>query len=312
MSEELDELKVAVVQMAPVFLNKKQTWVKLKEFIIEAAEDGNDLITWGETLIPGYPQHLSAANGAKFNDPDIKKVYAKYWKESLDLQKDEIIKEMCNLANEYGIYLIGGVSERHSSSHYATMLTVSDEGKIINRHRKIKPTYEERLIWADGDGEGLKTFEIRPNIKFGGLNCWENWIPYTRATLHSQGQMGHVSIWPGSDILTKDISRFMALEGRYFVVAASGLLRAEDFDHLNHDEFPMKSILESRTWQNGGSRIINPKGEQITQELVDKEGILSVVLNFNEVIEERHNFDYSGNYSREDIFRLSINKSNNK
>jgi nitrilase len=171
----------------------------------------------------------------------------------------------------------------------------------------VKPTYEERLVWADGDGSGLKVFES-PAGKIGGLNCWENWIPYCRAALHEQGEMIHVSVWPGSMALTKNISRFMAMEGRSWIISASGMIRNIDFNHLNAEDFPMKQkMMENRDiYQNGGSMIVNPKGKIVAGPLIDKEGILYAEISLEMVIEERQNFDYSGHYSRKDIFDFSI------
>lgn len=297
----------AIIQISPVFLDKQKTWDKLKLKIQEAIVNRADLITWGETLIPGYPQWISHSNGAKFNDEGQKKAYHKYWKESLEID-DPIINEMKELTSENDIILMGGIAEKEGASIYCTLITIQN-GKLIGKHRKMKPTYEERLVWADGDGCGLAVFDSQIG-KIGGLNCWENWIPFARAALHDLGEMIHVSVWPGSINLTKDISKFMAMEGRSWIIAASGLMKKEDFIHLQVDDFPMKTMmLESRDiYQDGGSMIVNPRGEIVAGPLIDEEGILYAELNQDLVIQERHNFDYSGHYSRKDIFDLKIRK----
>ena len=296
-------LKVASIQIVPIFLNAQKTWDKLSEHIKLAHADSANLVTWGETLIPGYPQWVSPSGGAKFNDPDQKRVYAKYWQESLYLKDSSIIQEMKNLAKELEIMFMGGIAEKEGGSIYCTLLTIGPDGEIWGRHRKLKPTYEERLVWADGDRKGLKTYSYQ-EIKIGGLNCWENWLPLARAALHLQEEMLHIAVWPGSSKLTADITRFIALEGRSYVVSTSGLLRQEDFAHLNDSEFPMKQIMESRStsWQNGGSMIVNPKGEVIAGPLIDQEGILYADIDPLLVVKERQNFDISGHYSRFDIF----------
>ncbi len=296
-------IRVASIQIAPVFLDAQKTWKKLSEKIVEAKSNDVDLVTWGETLIPGYPIWVSPSGGAKFNDKQQKHVYSKYWKEALHLGESEIIKEMKNLAKELQIMFMGGIAEKYSGSIYCTLLTISKEGEILGRHRKLKPTYEERLVWSDGDREGLKTYDLE-GIKIGGLNCWENWMPLPRVALHLQEEMLHVAVWPGSLKLTQDITRFIALEGRSYVMSTSGLIRPTDFSHLDEKEFPMKAIMESRTssWQNGGSMIVDPRGEIIAGPLVDEEGILYVDVDPKLVIEERQNFDISGHYSRFDLF----------
>jgi len=300
-------IRVAGVQIAPVFLNAQKTWEKLERFLREAKSNGAELVTWGETLIPGYPAWLSPSGGARFNDLQQKTAYATYWKEALTLTDSPIIDEMRALASELKIMLMGGIVEREGGSVYCTLLTIGQDGTILGRHRKVKPTYEERLIWADGDGLGLRTYPLK-DTRVGGLNCWENWLPLARASLHMQGEIIHVAVWPGSERNTKDITRFIALEGRSWVVSVSGLLRPTDFAHLKEEEFPMKQFMESHdeSWMNGGSVIVNPKGEPVTDPLVDEEGIIYADVDPLLAIQERQNLDISGHYSRFDIFNRPL------
>lgn len=297
-------IRIAGIQIAPIFLDAQKTWEKLSNYIREAKNEGADLITWGETLIPGYPLWLSLSGGAKFNDPDQKTAYAKYWQESLKLDECSIISEMKLLAKELEVMFMGGIAEREGGSIYCTLLTIGSNGEILGRHRKLKPTYEERLVWADGDAKGLKTYKVNDMV-IGGLNCWENWLPIPRAILHLQEEMLHVAVWPGSQQLTKDITKFVSLEGRSYVLSVSGLYRSTDFNHLNKEEFPMKELMEqyNKVYHNGGSMICNPKGEIIAGPLIDEEGIIYADINPSEVIKERQNLDISGHYSRKMVYK---------
>lgn len=309
--EEYPMVRVAGIQIAPIVLNSQKTWEKLSDYIREARDNDAKLVTWGETLIPGYPFWPSQTGGAKWDNSDQKKTYSTYWREALDLSGgSEVILEMRKLAKELQIMMMGGIAEKSSGSTYCTLITIDENGELINRHRKIKPTYEERLIWADGDGLGLKTVPFH-GYKIGGLNCWENWIPYARASLHKQNELLHVAVWPGSDGLTREITRFLALEGRYWVISASGLLRTEDLLNLSDKEFPVKKYLnleekKGKIWQNGGTVIADPKGNFVSDPLVGTEGIVYADVDFMKAIEERQNFDYSGHYSRFDIFNAPI------
>ncbi|UCG02506.1 MAG: carbon-nitrogen hydrolase family protein [Candidatus Heimdallarchaeota archaeon] len=300
-------IRVAGIQIAPVFLDAQKTWEKLTSFIREAKSDGAMLATWGEALIPGYPIWLSPSCGSKFNDSQQKLAYRKYWEQSIYLEDSQILFEMKLLAKELEMMFIGGVAEKFGGSIYCTLVFIDQNGELIGRHRKIKPTYEERLVWADGDGLGLKTHPIG-GIRIGGLNCWENWLPMARAALHLQEETIHVAVWPGSLGLTQDITRFIALEGRSWVMSTSGLLQPMDFSHLKESEFPMKGIMESHSesWQNGGSMIVDPTGKIIAGPLVDKEGIIYANVDPLVAIEERQNFDISGHYSRFDIFNKPL------
>jgi len=300
-------VKVAVIQMSPVFLDKSASWKKLMAMILEAIEQGASVITWGETLIPGYPVWMGLTDSARWDNPDQKRAYSSYVRESVSLD-GPIVDEMRNISSEHGVMLMGGILEADGSSVYATLLTIGFEGEILGRHRKIKPTFDERLLWADGDTEGLRTYET-PEGRIGGLNCWENWIPLTRAALHQEGEMIHVAVWPGSFSLTKDITRFMALEGRSWILSACGVYRGEDFGHLSVDDFPMRDeMMKAGGIHSGGSLIANPIGEIIAGPLPDyEEGILYADVDRRTVLEERQNFDHSGHYSRPDLLRLTRN-----
>jgi len=300
-------VKVAVIQMSPVFLDKSASWKKLKTLILEAVGEGASVITWGETLIPGYPVWMGMTDSARWNHPEQKRAYSTYVREAVSLD-GPIVAEMCEIASEYGVMLMGGILEAGVSSVYCTLLTIGFEGEILGRHRKIKPTYDERLIWADGDIEGLRTYDT-PEGRIGGLNCWENWIPLARAALHQEGEMIHVAVWPGSYSITKDITRFMALEGRSWVLSACGVYRGEDFEHLSLDDFPMRDeMLKAGGIHSGGSLIADPTGEIIAGPLPDyEEGILYADVDRRTVLEERQNFDHSGHYSRPDLLRLTRN-----
>jgi len=303
---------VAGIQIAPVFLNSEKTWEKLRDYIREAHDNEAQLVTWGETLMPGYPFWLGTTGASKWNDADQKRSYSTYWREALDFSNSKILSEMKGLAKELKIMMMGGVAEKSSGSTYATLVTIDENGKVINRHRKIKPTYDERLVWADGDGVGLKTVPFNGHV-IGGLNCWENWIPYARAALHKQNEMLHVAVWPGNSHVTRDITKFIAMEGRYWVLSVSGLIRTQDLVDVPESDFPVKKLLnleenKEKLWQNGGSVIADPKGNYLEKPLVNEEGILYADIDFRTVIEERQNFDYSGHYSRFDIFNEPLKR----
>jgi nitrilase len=179
-------------------------------------------------------------------------------------------------------------------------------GEIKSVHRKLQPTYDERLTWSPGDGHGLQVHSLK-EFTVGGLNCWENWMPLPRAALYAQGEDLHVAVWPGSDHNTKDITRFIARESRSYVISVSSLMTIEDFPN---DTIYLKEMFETapKVLANGGSCIAGPDGEWILEPVLHEEGNIYQTIDFNSVLEERQNFDPVGHYSRPDITKLIVNR----
>ncbi|MGJ8645765.1 MAG: carbon-nitrogen hydrolase family protein [Marinomonas colpomeniae] len=302
-------LQVAIAQIAPIWLNREKTTDKILAAISEAANKGAELVTFGETLLPGYPFWIELTNGAEFNSTRQKEIHAHYLRQAVNIEEGHL-QPICDLAKQRSIAVIVGVAERATDrgghSVYCSLVYIDKDGLIQNVHRKLMPTYEERLTWASGDGHGLRTFPVGP-FTMGALNCWENWMPLSRAALYGQGENLHVAIWPGGEHNTHDITRFIAKESRSYVISASGLMRAEDFPA---DTPYLEEILEHAKpmLANGASCIAGPDGEWLVEPQIGKEGIYLATLDFNTVLEERHSFDPVGHYSRPDVTQLHINR----
>jgi nitrilase len=302
-------LRVALAQIAPVWLNKSETLQKITKQITEAAKNEAELIVFGEGLLPGYPFWLALTGGAEWDKQVNKELHAHYLRNSVTIENGDL-DEVCSMAKEHGIATYLGIIERPMDrgghSIYASLVYISEKGIIQSVHRKLQPTYDERLTWAQGDGNGLQVHKLK-DFTLGGLNCWENWMPLTRAALYGQGENLHIAVWPGSDHNTKDITRFIAREGRSYVISVSALMKLEDFPqntpHLDKIFEKAPKILA-----NGGSCIAGPDGEWIVEPVLNKEGNIYHSLNFNRIYEERHNFDPTGHYSRPDVTKLIVNR----
>lgn len=304
-----NQLKVALAQISPVWLNKNATLEKIENSIKEAASNKAELIVFGEALLPGYPFWLALTNGAGWNLDVNKELHAHYVKNSITIEKGEL-NSVSALAKEHKIAVYLGIMERAANrgghSIYASLVYVNQEGEIKSVHRKLQPTYDERLTWAPGDGNGLQVHPLK-EFTVGGLNCWENWMPLPRTALYGLGENLHIAVWPGSDHNTKDITRFMAREGRSYVISVSSLMSKEDFPS---DTPHLDKILEKSpdVLANGGSCIAGPDGEWLVEPIINKEGVFYHTLDFNRVLEERQNFDAVGHYSRPDVTKLIVNR----
>lgn len=304
-----DLLTVGIAQISPIWLNRESTTIKILDFIQRAADKNCNLVVFGEGLLPGYPFWIERTNGAEFNSPMQKEIHAHYLANAVQIESGHLDK-MCDLARKNHLAVMLGCIERPEDrgghSVYASLVYIDPDGEIKSVHRKLVPTYEERLTWSPGDGHGLLTHRLGA-FKVGGLNCWENWLPLARAALYGQGENLHVAVWPGGIHNTEEITRFIALESRSFVISVSGLMKIEDIpaDTPHRQEIIAGS---TETLANGGSCIAGPDGTWLVEPFIDEEKLVVAAIDYQKIREERHNFDPAGHYSRPDVLQLTIHR----
>jgi nitrilase len=301
-------MKVALAQIAPVLFDREATLNKMVGEVGKAAAEGAQLVCFGESVLPGYPFWLSRSDAARFDDPDQKRLHALYLESSVDVDAGDLAP-LQEAAASARVTVVAGIAERPAGrgghTIYCSRLFIGPDGEVLSVHRKLMPTYEERLAWGTGDGAGLVVHRVGPFVA-GGLNCWENWMPLTRAALYAQGMDLYVMLWPGARRLTEGISRFVARESRSFVLSVSGLLREADLPA----DLPLREMLgrAGETFYDGGSCIAGPDGEWLVEPAVAGEQLLFADLDHGRVHEERQNFDPSGHYARPDVLRLIVDR----
>jgi nitrilase len=298
-----------MIQMAPVFLRRQATLEKVAERLGEVAAKGCHLAAFSEALVPGYPVWICRTDGARFDAKDQKELHALYLQEAVQVEAGHL-QPIQEIAAETRMAVVLGIIERPADrgghSVYCSTVFVDKDGCIGSVHRKLMPTYEERLSWAMGDGAGLVVHGVG-EFTLGALNCWENWMPLARSALYGLGENLHVALWPGGDYNTADITRFIARESRSYVLSVSGLLRASDLpDDLPHRERILAGGED--VILNGGSAAAGPDGNWLLQPVVGTETCEILELNPERVFQERQNFDPFGHYARPDVLQLHVNR----
>ena len=212
-------------------------------------------------------------------------------------------------AREHAIVLNISVHERvvegaGRGTLYNTMLTFGTDGTLLNRHRKIMPTYTERIVWGQGDGSSLRAVATDRG-RIGGLICWEHWMPLARQVLHQSGEDIHIAAWPQVKEMNLIASRHYAFEGRCFVIACGAVMRARE---LPAELEPIESLKQQPDSfvLNGGSAIIGPDGSLLAGPVFEQEVILTADLDLSRIAEESLALDVSGHYSRPDIFEVRL------
>jgi nitrilase len=308
-----DKLTISLAQITPVWLNKKMTLGKIEDYIRRAAAEKSQLVAFGETLLPGYPFWIELTDGARFDSSVQKEIFAHYLKEAVSIEANDLAG-ICSLAKDLEIAVYLGCAERGADraghSIYCSLVYIDRTGTIQSVHRKLMPTYEERLTWSIGDGNGLKVHGLGA-FTLGGLNCWENWMPLARTSLYAQGENLHVAVWPGNERNTQDLTRHMAVENRMYVLSVSGLMRKQDIgDYIPHYHLIKENADDMMA--NGGSCLAAPDGSWVIEPIVGEEKLVTAEIDLNEVRKERQNFDPSGHYARPDVFQLSVNRTRQK
>ena len=306
-------LRFALPQLAPVWLDRDGGIAQVVTTIREAAGQGAQMIAFSESFLPGYPFWVDATDGARFDDAKQKTIFSHYADQAVTIEDDHL-DPVRDALREAGMAAYLGIIERPRDrthhSLYASYVFIGADGEIGSVHRKLQPTYEERLVWSPGDGHGLVTHRVGPEggeFTVGGLNCWENWMPLVRASLHAQGETLHVMGWPGNLRNTHDLTPVLAKEGRSFCVSVSAVMRRADV----RDDVPFADEIRAslpETVSDGGSCIAAPDGSWVLEPLTHETGIRYADLDPARVREERHNFDPSGHYSRPDVTQLSVDR----
>lgn len=306
-----ESIKIGIIQSGAEYLDIQKSMDKAASLIEEAAEKGVELVVFGETWLSGYPAWLDhCPNAALWNHEPTKEVFARMYRNSVTVPGEET-KVLCNLARTHHMVICIGVNEIvktgiGNGTIYNSLVFIDANGSIVNHHRKLMPTFTEKLVYGIGDGHGLKASETHLG-RVGGLICWEHWMPLTRQAMHNSGEHIHIAVWPWVHDIHQLASRHYAFEGRCFVVAVGQIMRVKDFpgelevpDHLKNE--PGELILK------GGSCIIAPDGSYVLGPQIGNDGIIiHEITGLERIYKERMTLDTSGHYNRNDVFGFHIN-----
>jgi len=287
------QFKLAAIQAAPVYFDREASTQKACSLILEAAAKGATLAAFSETWLPGFPFFISGSPSEA--------MLAEYLANAVEIPS-ATTDQLCAAACQANVDVVIGIAERDSKTQgtvYCTLLFISSEGKILGRHRKLKPTYRERSVWGEGDGSSLTVYD-RPYGKISGLNCWEHNMVLPGYALMSQGTQIHIAAWPGSDI-----SRHRILSTAFASQAAAYVI---DVGALRSPEVVPQAYKELANVCHGESCIIDPMGEVIAGP-AEGEIILMAEGSTENIYAAKALCDVSGHFSRPDIFELQVNRA---
>jgi len=299
--------RIAIVQQAPVFLDKTKTIEVAVNYIAQAADQGAELVVFTETFIAGYPTWLWRLRpGGDWTLSET--LYQRLLNNAVNMDSDDL-QPLYQAANKHGVTIVCGMEERDNklsqATLYNTVVTIGSDGTLLNKHRKLMPTNPERMVWGFGDATGLKVVDS-PAGRIGSLICWENYMPLARYALYAQNVEVYIAPtydsgegWIGS-------LQHIAREGRCYVIGCGNIMQGSDFP----DDFPEKSSLypDPDEWVNpGDSLVIAPGGEIVAGPLHKEKGMLFCDIDLEQVAVSKRALDVTGHYARPDIFTLKVN-----
>ena len=306
MPDSFPQVKVAVVQAAPILFNREATVEKVCCLIAEAAAQDTRLILFPEAFIPAYPRGLSFGTVVGSRSPAGRRTWQRYWANAVDVP-GPVTKLLGEAVCQARAYVAIGVIERDiqfsGSTLYCSLLYFGPDGRLLGKHRKLKPTAAERLIWGEGDGSTLTVIETEMG-KIGGLICWENYMPLARMAMYGKGVELYLAPTADARDTWQATLRHIACEGRCFVLGCNQFVTKamypDDLEGLEDLADQPEVICR------GGSAIISPLGEVLAGPLYDQEGMLFADLDLAEIARGKFDFDVVGHYARPDVFQLIV------
>jgi nitrilase len=296
------KVKVAVVQDAPFFFNKEKTIQRVNTWAKKCSDQNCQLVVFPESFIPGYPRGFDFGTKVGSRSKEGRELYLEYFKNSIDLESSDLTK-LESIAAENQLYLVIGITEqvKNTGSLYCSMLYISPENGLLGVHRKIKPTGQERVIWAESDGSSLVSFDTSIG-KLGGLICWENLMPLARFSMYQQGVEIYIAPTADSRDTWTSMMRHIAMEGKCFVLGCNQFFKKSMYS----EKYQPLVANEKEKICRGGSIIVGPNGKIIDGPLFDQAGVLIANLDLEEITANKLDFDGTGHYSRKDIFQIEI------
>ncbi|MFI6741811.1 carbon-nitrogen hydrolase family protein [Nonomuraea sp. NPDC050451] len=299
----------AAVQAAPVYLDTAATIGKAVSLIAEAARNGASLVVFPEVFVPGYPYWnwtMNPVQGSPW--------YERLYRCSVDIPGPEVDR-LREAARRHGIVLVIGVNERGRHSLgvlYNALVVIGSDGRVLGVHRKLVPTWAEKLTWTGGDASTLRVHDT-PLGPLGALACGENTNTLARYALLAQGELIHAATYVALPVAPADYDMSEAIavrtaahsfEGKVFSVVSCSALSAQVVDAIAGSDTEIRELMTRPGSALSG--IFGPDGRPVCDPLVDEEGIVYGEIDLARCIQPKQMHDITGHYNRFDLFRLHV------
>lgn len=297
---------VAALQLGACVEGTAHTVEKILSYEQAIKEANLSLVVLPEALLGGYPKGEIFGTRLGYRSLEGRQAFAHYHAQAIDVPGAET-QVLADLSARTGASLVIGVIERAAGATlYCTALYFTPENGLVAKHRKLMPTGTERLIWGQGDGSTLPVVQTRAG-RVGAAICWENHMPLLRTAMYAQG----IDIWCAPTVDEREIwqcsMRHIAHEGRCFVISACQVQPSP-----NALGIAVEGWDSERALIRGASMIVGPYGDVLAGPLIDQEGLVCALIDTDDLVKARYDFDVVGHYARADVFSLHVDKTEKK
>jgi nitrilase len=296
----MKDTRVAIVQDAPVLFDLGSTLEKVDSLLAHAKASDPDLVLFPEAFISGYPRGITFGTVVGKRAPEGREMWQMYYDSSMEIGSAEF-QALQKIIKKHSVHTVIGIIEKvPTGTLYCTVCYFNPKGELLGRHRKLKPTAAERLVWGEGAGDDLDVYDL-PFGKTGALICWENYMPLARTWMYHQGV--EIYLAPTADYRDswQHSMKHIAVEGRCYVLNCNQFVTQADYPN----PLPGESLKDwPEVMSPGGSSIIGPLGDEIVSPLYNEPGILTATLSADALTQSKLDFDVAGHYSRQDVFEL--------
>jgi len=301
----MSQHRVAVVQTGSSLFDTPRTLERMAAHCETAAGEGAELVVFPEAYVGGYPKGLDFGARIGMRSPAGRDDFLRYHRSAIDVPGGPECAVIGSFAEKMKAHLVTGVIERDGGTLYCTILFFGPDGSLLGKHRKLMPTASERLVWGQGDGSTIPVFET-PLGRLGAVICWENYMPALRMAMYAKG----IGIWCAPTVDDRDIwqssMRHIAYEGRTFVLSACQYMTRADapeaYDCVQGDD-PSAVLIR------GGSVIASPLGEVLAGPVYEREAVLAVDIDLNDIVRGKYDLDVVGHYARPDVFQMLVDET---